>query len=306
MPTDAPDALACNLCHATDYTVLFAPGEAQVHQVVRCAGCGLMYANPREASDLDDIESWPDDPSFDVARERPQRYEKEVLQVRDHATTRARLAALHPGRGRLVEVGSSMGLLLQAFASDGWDVLGVEPDRNAWRHAVERLGLRCLNGTLEGARLPDASADAVVMLHVIEHLPDPSATLREIHRVLRPGGHLVLETPRYDTLAFRLLGRRERSLSCDGHIYFFTTETLLRACRAAGFERVEHSYPGRTLTLDRVLFNVGVMAKSDAVLARLQALSRRLRLERLRLTVSLRDMQRVLLQKPAAGAEAAR
>jgi len=301
MSTDEPGGLACNICHATQYSVLFASGEAQVHRIVRCAGCGLMYANPRQASDLDDIESWPDDPGFDIARERPQRYAKEVLQVRDHAGTRARLARLHPNRGRLVEIGSSMGLLLQAFAADGWDVLGVEPDRNGWRHAVARLGLPVLNTTLEGARLADASTDVVVMLHVIEHLPDPAATLREIHRVLKPGGHLVLETPRYDTLAFRLLGRRERSLSCDGHIYFFTTETLLRACREAGFEHVDHSYPGRTLTLDRVLFNLGVMSKSEAVLRRLAGLSRRLHLDRLRLSVSLRDMQRVVLQRPPAG-----
>ena len=67
------------------------------------------------------------------------------------------------------------------------------------------------------------------MLHVIEHVPDPVGTLREIWRILKPGGHLILETPRYDTAMFWLLGRRERSLSCDGHIFFFTNESLRRA-----------------------------------------------------------------------------
>lgn len=300
MPTLEPTTIACNLCGGTACAVLFPAGVAQVNQIVQCERCGLMYASPRGTADVVAMASWADDPAFDMARERPQRYEKEALQVRDHASTRARLARLYPARGRLVEVGSSLGLLLGTFAADGWSVLGVEPDRNGWRHAVDKLGLACVNSTLEGALLPAASADVLVMLHVIEHLPDPLATLREIHRVLKPGGHLVLETPRYDTLAFRLLGRRERSLSCDGHLYFFTTATLRRACELAGFEYVEHRHPGRTLTLDRLVYNVGVMLKREALLRRLKTASRRLHLERLHLSVNLRDMQRFLLRKPLA------
>ena len=46
----------------------------------------------------------------------------------------------------------------------------------------------------------------VVFIHVIEHVPDPLETLRSIYRVLKPGGHLVIETPRYDSLMFKLLG----------------------------------------------------------------------------------------------------
>ena len=120
--------------------------------------------------------------------------------------------------------------------------------------------------------------------------------------MLVPGGHLVLETPRYDTLAFRLLGRRERSLSCDGHVYFFTTESLRRAYQAAGFEHVEHRFPGRTLTLDRVVHNLGVMSKRPSLQRSLGAASRRLGLQRISASVSLRDMQRVLVRKGAPAA----
>lgn len=289
----------CNLCGADDCAVLFDAGVAQVNRIVRCRRCGLMYANPRRPADHVAIASWPDDPDWDFVREHPQRFEKEQLQVRDYAQTRALLGRLHPGRGTLVEVGSSLGFILDFFRADGWDVLGVEPDRNATRHAERRLGLRALTSTLEEARLPGALADAVVMLHVIEHVPDPLGTLREIHRVLKPGGHLVLETPRYDTLAFRALGRRERSLSCDGHIFFFTSETLRRSCERAGFELVHRELPGRSLTLDRLLYNVGVVSKSPALQRTMSSVSRRAALNRVRLRVNLRDIQRLCLVKPA-------
>lgn len=294
----------CNVCGAEDFEVVFGPGVAQVNQVVRCRGCGLMYANPRRNADHEELEAAPDDPSVEFAQKNPQRFEKEQVQLRDFRRSRDLLNSLHPGRGTLLEVGCSLGFLLDAFRRDGWDVMGVEPDRYAWRHATQKLGITAHNSTLERARLPSQSMDAVVMLHVIEHVPDPVATLREIYRVLRPGGHLVLETPRYDSLMFKLLGRRERSVSCDGHIYFFTCDSLGKAYGKAGFELVDTMFPSRSLTLDRLAYNVGVMSKSAGVQRFVRSLSRR-RLFHVRLTLNARDMVRVCLRKPVA-ADAAR
>jgi len=288
----------CNICAADDFTVVYAAGAAQVNQIVRCNRCGLMYANPRKEADHVEIESWPDDPGFDVETERPQRFEKERLQVSDLNGSRAFLNRLHPSRGTLVEVGSSLGFLLASFRNDGWEVMGVEPDRNAARYAAHRLGIKTINSTLELAGLIDQSVDAVVMLHVIEHVPDPVGTLREIFRILKRGGHVVLETPRYDTLMFRVLGRRERSLSCDGHIFFFTTETLHKAYSAAGFELVRLDYTGRSLTLDRMVYNVGVISKSQTLQRLAGSLSRRAQLNKVSMTINLRDIQRVCLVKP--------
>jgi 2-polyprenyl-3-methyl-5-hydroxy-6-metoxy-1,4-benzoquinol methylase len=135
------------------------------------------------------------------------------------------------------------------------------------------------------------------MNHVIEHLDAPLTTLREISRVLKPNGHLVIETPRYDTLMFRLLGRRERSISCLGHIYFFTTATLKRLYEAAGFRTIRLDYVGRSLTVDRLLWNIGVVSKSERVSRWLTYVSRKMGLNKVHLYFNLRDMQRVCVQK---------
>jgi SAM-dependent methyltransferase len=142
--------------------------------------------------------------------------------------------------------------------------------------------------------LPKAHFDAVIMLHVIEHIPDPAESVREIRRVLKPGGVLVVETPRFDSLAFKLLGRRERSIqNCSGHIFFFTESTLGQILEKNGFKAFRVERVGRTLTMERFLDNLGLVTRCPAVRGWLARAARVLRLERVRFHINVRDMQRV-------------
>jgi ribosomal protein S27E len=50
--------VTCNLCGADDYTVRFPRGFAQLHRIVTCNRCGLMYANPQESVDCQRFESY--------------------------------------------------------------------------------------------------------------------------------------------------------------------------------------------------------------------------------------------------------
>lgn len=291
----------CNLCDSTDAPVLFEAGVAQASRIVKCRQCGLMYASPRaKLPDQDEIKDY--DPEFTKrARETSRdRYEKEELQVRDYRDTRAFLNKAYPDRGRLIEIGCGMGFLLAQFRKDGWQVEGIEPNKGFCQFIEEYHGINARPTILEEAKLADASVDVVIMLHVIEHVPDPLSSLREIHRVLKPDGTLILETPRYDSLMFKLLRHRERSVSCDGHIYFFTTGTLRAISRKAGFEVRSVKYVGRSLNLARLLWNVGVMTKSGTVQAAIGKLSGLLRLNAVPLHLNMRDMQRMVLRKRAA------
>lgn len=295
-----PANVPCNLCGIDDARTLFEAGVAQVNRIVECRSCGLMYSSPRSRRvDQDEIRDY--DPAFtrNVADNDPTRYDKERLQVRDYADTRAELARLHPNRGSLIEIGCGMGFQLKAFHDDGWDVTGIEPDRGYCEFIADYHQLRALPTILEEANLADESIDVAVFLHVIEHVPDPLGTLRSIHRVLKPGGHLVIETPRYDSLMFRLLGRRERSLNCNGHIYFFTTDSLRRLCEKAGFEIQQTDYVGRSLSLERLAWNLGVMSKNDAIKKGLARLSSAFKLDSMQIRLNMRDMQRIIVRKGA-------
>jgi hypothetical protein len=69
----------------------------------------------------------------------------------------------------------------------------------------------------------------------------------------------------------------------------------------AGFQLEKLEYVGRSLTLDRFAYNIGVMTKSRQVQRVLESLSRRLLLHKFTIRINLRDMQRVYLRKPPVG-----
>lgn len=289
----------CNLCGADDADTLFEAGVAQHNRIVACRRCGLMYSDPRlSPADQELIAEYDPEITAKLEGYDPGRFDKERVQIGDYADTLSYLAELYPQRGKLIELGCGAGFLLAAFAESGWNVTGIEPDRGFCEYIQKKRGLNAIPSILETAKIPDNAADVVVMLHVIEHVPDPLATLQHIHRVLRPGGHLVLETPRYDSLMFKLLGKRERSLSCDGHIYFFTTDSLKKLTEKAGFKSKQWRYVGRSLSLDRLMWNLGVMSKSKAIQKFLRHASSSLHLNKLHLTLNMRDMQRIIVQKP--------
>jgi SAM-dependent methyltransferase len=260
-----------------------------------------MYANPRNALDLGPIEGM--DPDWFLSHLHcrdwiQQRLKKERLQTRDYKDTLKFLRTYFPRSGRLIEVGSSFGFLGSFFKKSGWEVTGVDPNRGLCRYAEAELLLNVIPSSLEKADIPANSVSVVLMMHVIEHLADPKASLSCVYKILKPGGVLVLETPRYDTRMFQWLGKRERSIRCDGHIYFFTSTSLKELARRSGFELIRLDYVGRSLTLDRVFYNLGVILKNNFVAGLLGKLSHLLRLHSFWIYLNLRDSQRIYLRKP--------
>lgn len=287
----------CNNCGSPNSGELFAAGRAQKHRIVQCKDCGLMYASPLASSNL---------VGYLVSSEREQAFHDDSPGVRrsrdklpDYLAIEPVLTGLLPARGQVIEVGAYSGLLLEHFRRAGWAVLGIEPDGRGVEYARRRFGIDVRQGTLESVALEPGSAAAVVMLHVIEHVDDPVAAVHVVARLLQPGGIFVVETPTYDSLAYRLLGRRERSLSCDGHIFFYTERTLSALLSQAGFDLLRVERVGRTITLARLLWNLGVMSKSVWLQGALAKFSDRAGLNHRHMYLNARDMIRIYAKRRA-------
>jgi SAM-dependent methyltransferase len=141
-------------------------------------------------------------------------------------------------RGRLLDLGCGPGFFLDVARSAGWTVQGVEISESASQFARESLKLDVVNLPIGAQGLPCSNVDLVTMWDVIEHLPDPRGALDAAHRVLRPGGGLVLTTGDVDSVAARLSGERWHLYNLPEHLYFHTERSIRTLAERAGFRAV--------------------------------------------------------------------
>ncbi len=197
-------------------------------------------------------------------------------------------------KGKLLEIGSYAGVFLNSAKEEGWDVVGIEPFPKPRIYSEMKFGLKVLSTPFETSGLPKDSFDVVVSTHVIEHIYDPKVFIEKAHEVLKPGGVLILETPTYDSLTFKLLKHRERSVRCIGHIYFFTKKSVAKMVEDSGFKVLKHVDVGRTLTMDRLFTNIGIITGKRKFF---EKTSKKMKLDRFVVHINARDMQRLYCEK---------
>ncbi len=181
---------------------------------------------------------------------KPEEYAFKEGDGSSHAVMLQMLADTPPSR--ILDVGCSGGLLAERMRELGHKVVGVD--------YLEVPGVRDRTDDFHQADLnqglpPEAGEgyDVVIAGDIIEHLVRPASALREMRRVLRPGGQLLLSVPNFGhwyprlRTAFGIFGYDRRGILDDTHLRFFTRSTLRRLAVSCGFDIIEERSTGLPL-----------------------------------------------------------
>lgn len=194
---------------------------------VRCAECGLVWINPRP-------------PVAEIGRYYPADYHphRQIQGTEDDLLKRnsKRFGPVeHLPPGRYLDVGCGSGYDMVRLRDRGWQVSGFEVSRQA-AEAGRAAGLDIRHGAdLAQAGFPEASFDLSTMFCVLPHLHDPLTALREVRRLLKPGGILFMTMPNLQSVNFNLFGPRWYHLDPPRHLYFFSRGNLEELALRAGF-----------------------------------------------------------------------
>jgi SAM-dependent methyltransferase len=237
------EVIDCPLCGGPESFPLHQEGS---FQMVRCSSCQFIYLNPRPTSEF--LLRFYQDylPENGSSIKAWQRMMESVFKKA------ANLIQQYKEKGELLDVGSGFGFFLSEMKNRGWDVTGIEISQKAMDYARDVLGLTIHPGPLEKANFPDNYFDAVTGFYVIEHLPYPMVFLRECHRILKPGGLLLLRYPHTTPIKnlLQIFGIKNRLYDLPAHLSDFSPKMIQRCLERIGFGKCQHLIGGYTFPGD--------------------------------------------------------
>ena len=234
----------CPLCDIDDFSVLYEPtvqapdpaslygaaaGIRGTQRIVRCKGCKMIYENPRFDEEII-IAGYADSEEDDHDSQhemRVQSFSKAIAGLSDH---------LPPKGARVLDVGTAGGAFLDAASQQGYEAHGMEVSKRLVARGAKR-GLKIQQGTIAQHPFQSHSFDMVCLWDVIEHVVSPKAMLREIKKLLRPNGVLLINFPDIGTRMARM-AREKFWWIISVHLHHFTRDSIRELCDRTGFSVV--------------------------------------------------------------------
>jgi SAM-dependent methyltransferase len=276
----------CTICGAGELRLKFVKNG---HDILQCKLCGVGHALARD---------------FDPARYYTRAYfegdtddgyanygQSEAVLRGEFAGLARKLSEEAPTGGPLLEIGCAYGFFLKE-AQRYWEVYGLEISTEAVDHCLASGLSNVRQGLAETAYFKELpQLQAVVMLDVIEHLPDPVGVLAACREKLIPGGVLLVTTGDFGSFFARLLGSRWRLMTPPQHLWFFTSAGFRYLARIQDWEVLHLAHPGKRVPLSLIIYQFRRMLglKPRASLSGAQ----------IGIPINLGDSMMLVLQRPA-------
>ena len=275
----------CPVCGRDGTEILFSPRESP-GPISKCINCGMVYVAVVEdphalilngpviydginqstltSSNLDEVkDSWE-------LRDIKDK-EAEVSCLRLNALDSLKRITTYVGQlkpnMRLLDYGSGFGFFLSVAKEQGWSAYGIEPLPATSTYARSKFDLTIITDILREDTFEKDYFDVVASFQVFEHIPNPNETMGILSKLLKRGGVILVEVPRFDTWTMRLMRSKHRHFVQD-HINFFTIDTLSLLFRNNDIQILESYSPKRIMSMEH-LFNCWIVPRLPKTISRI-------------------------------------
>lgn len=143
--------------------------------------------------------------------------------------------SLQPNKGKILDIGAGTGEFLSVAKQNGWKTTGVEPSDKAKQIAINK-GVSFVEAI---AQLEDRSFDVITMWHVLEHVPDLDLQIKELKRLLKPTGSLIIAVPNFKSFDAEYYGKFWAAYDVPIHFWHFSKKAIQKLFQKEQMELVK-------------------------------------------------------------------
>ena len=143
--------------------------------------------------------------------------------------------SLQPAKGSILDIGAGTGDFLSVVKENGWNTIGVEPSEKA-KAIAKNKGVAFVDQTSE---LENNSFDIITMWHVLEHVPNLDNQLKELKRLLKPNGNLIIAVPNFKSFDAKHYGNFWAAYDVPIHFWHFSKTAIKRLFAKEDMELVQ-------------------------------------------------------------------
>ena len=222
----------CPLCKADNSTHYLSLKDyfltQEEFELVRCNECGLLFTNPRP--DASNMQAYYESKQYFSHQENTSGLIPRIYEFVKSFNLKRKLNIATSGKsiGRILDIGCGTADFLLKAKQNKWEVSALEPNEHAREIASKRLGVSIIRPE-EISEIPDASCDVITMWHVLEHVENLQEEASHLHRMLKPGGRLVIAVPNYKSYDAQYYKDKWAAWDVPRHLSHFDKESMKKA-----------------------------------------------------------------------------
>lgn len=206
--------------------------DFQIHE---CHNCGLLFTEPRPSKDR--INEYYKSEEYYSHLENtkgfiPKLYER-VKSI--NLKTKCKMATDGLKAGAVLDIGCGVADFIRQMEKMGWQACGAEPSEDAKNIARKRVKAQIIAPD-ELPTLDDLSFDLVTMWHVLEHVDNLKWELKQLERLVKSGGRLVLALPNFKSFDAEYYKQFWAAYDVPRHLNHFCKSSLCNIFKDSNFK----------------------------------------------------------------------
>ena len=139
---------------------------------------------------------------------------------------------LQKSKGNLLDIGAGTGDFLLVAKQNGWNAIGIEPSEKA-KAIAQQKGVELKSNLSE---FQDHSFDLITMWHVLEHVPNLENQIKELQRLLKPNGSIIIAVPNFKSFDANYYQEFWAAYDVPRHLWHFSKTAIQKLFLAENLE----------------------------------------------------------------------